>query len=291
MRTSPLLVLLVCLCSTLALAASTPVLLETGAAAKHAPPPARGAPIRVVSYNVRYPGAEGVARIADALRADREIGGAAVVALQEIDRHKKRTGNVNTTRELAERLGMFYAWAGQPASPDDEEEDTGIALLSLFPITDVERIVLPHTGPGGRTRVALGATVAVAPEPIRVWVVHSERRIPLEQRIDQMRTVLDAVARGPHADRAIVLGDLNTYRIVEETEALFERAGFTTPIASDVPTLEVVFVKTKLDWIWLRGLCASGGGVARHLDLSDHSPVWVDLCGGRPADKPTAVRR
>ena len=79
MRTSPLLALFVSLGSTLA--GSTPTLLETGAAAKHAALPARDAAIRVVSYNVRYPGAEGIARIADALRTDREIGGASVVAL------------------------------------------------------------------------------------------------------------------------------------------------------------------------------------------------------------------
>ena len=54
-------------------------------------------------------------------------------------------------------------------------------------------------------------------------------------------------------------------------------SGFATPVPHDVPTLEVAFVKTKLDWIWLRGLRPTGGGVARHVDYSDHSPVWVDV--------------
>ena len=261
----------------LCLGASDPSLLETGSPRKVAQPPA-SAEIRVVSYNVRYPDVEGVKRIAETLRTDREIGGAAIVALQEIDRNKKRTGNANTARALADELGMHYAWAGQPRrGEDDEEEDTGIALLSVYPISAVERLVLPHNGPGGRRRVALGATVHLKPEPVRVWVVHSERRIPVKERLEQLQTVLDALARGPNADRTIVLGDFNSFRIVEETGALFTKAGFSTPIPSDVPTLEVAFLKTKLDWIWLRGLRATGGGVARHVDHSDHSPIWVDV--------------
>ena len=259
------------------LGASDPSLLETGSPRTAVPAPRPGA-VRVVTYNVRYPGLEGVKRIAEALRTDREIGGAAIVALQEIDRDKKRTGNVNTARALADELGMHYAWAGQPRrGEDDDEEDTGIALLSAYPISAVERLVLPHAGPGGRRRVALGATVHMQPKPVRVWVVHSERRIPLEERLAQLRAVLDALARGPHADRAIVLGDFNTFRIVDEAVALFEKSGFATPVPHDVPTLEVAFVKTKLDWIWLRGLRPTGGGVARHVDYSDHSPVWVDV--------------
>ena len=97
----------------LCLGASDPSLLETGSPRKVAPPPA-SAEIRVVSYNVRYPDIEGVKRIAETLRTDREIGGAAIVALQEIDRNKNRSCNVNTARALADELGMYYAWAGQP---------------------------------------------------------------------------------------------------------------------------------------------------------------------------------
>jgi hypothetical protein len=39
--------------------------------------------------------------------------------LQEVDRNKKRTGNVNTARQLAEALGMRYAWAAPPDADGD----------------------------------------------------------------------------------------------------------------------------------------------------------------------------
>jgi len=57
------------------------------------------------------------------LQEDPEIGGASILALQEVDRHKKRTGHNNTAKIIADALGMHYAWAAPPtANPSDEEE-------------------------------------------------------------------------------------------------------------------------------------------------------------------------
>jgi endonuclease/exonuclease/phosphatase family metal-dependent hydrolase len=56
---------------------------------------------------------------------------------------------------------MHYAWAA-PASPKSEkEEETGVVILSSYPICEVRRLALPHEGPGRRRRVALGATITV----------------------------------------------------------------------------------------------------------------------------------
>ena len=234
--------------------------------------------IKVISYNIHFRGGKEQQMIIKALRDDQEIGGAGIIGLQEADRNKKRSGNVNTAREIARALGMNYAWAGQPPrNANQKEEDTGVALLSRYRIFDVERIVLPHRGPGGRLRVAVGATVKLGANDVRVYVVHSERRIPLDFKLDQLRAVINALDRHPQTSSAIVLGDFNSHRSVRETAELFTGAGFSTPIPNDRATWKLLFVTTKLDWIWLRGLSATASGVSDRIKLSDHLPLWVSV--------------
>ncbi len=181
--------LMLCICGWSGASAKTngPALLETGSPAAARPDP-EPRTVKIVTFNIRHVGGEKLTELGDLLVSDPELAGAELIGLQEVDRAKRRTGQVNTARILAQRLGMYYAWAGQPfRSEDDDEEDTGIALLSTFPLADVERVELPHAGPNGRRRVAFGATVVVAGSAVRVYVVHAERRIPTDQHLDQYR--------------------------------------------------------------------------------------------------------
>ena len=146
-----------------------PLLLESGQAAtlrKHMPD-ARD--LKIVSYNIRWRGGEALKRLAKLFQEDPEIGSAAILALQEVDRRKKRTGNNNTVKVLADELGLHYAWAAPPSPKPNDEEETGVAILSVFPLSDLKRIVLPHPGPNRRRRVALGATVEIDGQPWRIY--------------------------------------------------------------------------------------------------------------------------
>ena len=49
---------------------------------------------------------------------------------------------------------MHYAWAAPPAAKPNDEEETGVAILSVYPLSDVRRIVLP-----GNTTVVVADTV------------------------------------------------------------------------------------------------------------------------------------
>ena len=136
-------------------------LLETGKAAsikRQTPNPVE---IKVLSYNIRWRSGDDLNAMIKLFRDDPEIGGAKILALQEVDRSKKRSGNHNTAKLIADALGMNYVWAAPPAVKAPDEEETGVAILSVYPLSDVHRIVLPNTGPGGRHRVALGATVEI----------------------------------------------------------------------------------------------------------------------------------
>jgi endonuclease/exonuclease/phosphatase family metal-dependent hydrolase len=207
------------------------------------------------------------------------------MGLQEVDRAKSRSAHLNHAKGIAEALGMYYAWAApQDVSSDDKtsvEEETGVEILSPNPLTDVTRIVLPNPGPGGRQRVALAATTFIEKTSIRIYCVHSETRLPIAKKVEQLRAVLTDLDRFPKGMPAVVLGDFNTWELpsVAGTRTLFTEAGFTTPLPDDESTFyrkALMFdVKLKLDWIWLRGFTAQSYGIDRRLTVSDHFPLWT----------------
>jgi endonuclease/exonuclease/phosphatase family metal-dependent hydrolase len=236
--------------------------------------------VKVVSYNIRWRSGEDLRKLAQLFKDDSEIGGASILGLQEVDRDKQRTGNTNTAKALADELGMYYAWAAPPAAKSETEEETGVVLLSAYPLTDVHRIPLPHEGPAHRRRVALGATVRIGQTSLRVYSVHTDSRIPIDQKLDQMKAVLDDLAHYRKEMAAILVGDLNTWEreAVAKTFKLFTTESFHTPF-DDQPTFfrKILFVSVdlKLDWIWLRNVEGTSYGVNRKIGLSDHWPLWL----------------
>ena len=253
---------------------------ETGSASKIRSASMSPAEIKIISYNIRWRGGNELQRLIALLRDDALIGGADVIGLQEVDRNKKRTRNVNTARLMAEELGLHYAWAAPPPPADNKqhEEETGVALMSPYPLTDVTPFVLPHPGPGGRRRAAIGATVQVGATRLRVYSVHAETRTTKDRRLQQFQTVLDDL-RTYHAkiERAVVLGDFNTLtgKDVAATTSLFRGAGFTTPFSNSETTFKWFFIQLKNDWLWLRNLRALQYGINKKIGLSDHWPLWV----------------
>ena len=255
-------------------------LLEIGAGAKLTPPPKLSGQFKIVSYNIRWRSGDDLRELIKLFRSDPEIGGAAFLGLQETDRRKKRSAYTNTPKLIADELGMHYAWAAPPTAKADEEEETGAAILSVFPLSDVRRIVLPHPGPGKRRRVALGATLKMGTTNVRIYSVHSETRIAVDKKLEQMKAVLEDLKTFPEKMPAIILGDLNTWEpaAVKKTFKLFQEAGFQTPFDEDATfSRRLVFfdLKLKLDWIWLRGITAMSSGIDREIKISDHWPLWA----------------
>ena len=262
-------------------------LLEIGSASKLAAPPPAPSEIKIVSYNIRFRAGEDLQELIALLKNDPEIGGAAIIGLQEVDRNRKRTKNANTVRALAEGLGMHYVWAAPPnARPKDgekkkdheqQEEETGVALLSPYPMTDIERLVLAHEGPNRRRRVAIGATLRIGQKDVRVYSLHGETRIPAEKKVDQWRAPLDDLKRFPAIQHVIVVGDFNSIKEkeVHAVRKLYTDAGFTTPFRDEDSTFKVLLFDYKLDWVWLRGLTSVGNGIDKQVGLSDHWPLWV----------------
>ena len=256
-------------------------LFELGAPTKLRKPPATGE-FRVVSYNIRWRSGDDLQKLIKLFLEDEEIGNATVLALQEVDRHKERSGKTNTAKLLAEKLGLYYAWAAPPTAKPHDEEETGVELLSVYPLTKVCRIVLPNEGPNRRRRVALGASILVGNVEVRVYSAHAETRISMDKKLEQLNALLTDLKQDAPNSPAIIMGDLNTWQMnaAPKVIKLFTDAGFTTPFGNDKTFFRRVLlvpIDLRLDWIWFRGIEAAEHGIDRKITISDHFPLWTTV--------------
>jgi len=256
--------------------------------AQSPPSPAR---LRVVSFNVER--AEHGERLAQAILENDELRGADVLLLQEVESHPDEP--MSRARALAGRLAPpRYNHAYAPTRQLDGGGTHGLAVLSRFPLRRVEVMQLPYfeLHVSSTRRIALGVTLDVDGRPLRVIDVHLDTRININQRLQQIEPVV-ALTDG----EVVIGGDLNTnpYAWVQHTvpllpansiarldqaEALdryMRSNGFTTPTSSLGPTTNMKVLEMRLDSIYCRRVAATGAGVERSVDVSDHRPLWIDL--------------
>ena len=263
-------------------------LFESGKAATVKTKPGNAPPeIKIVSYNIRWRSGDDLKKLNKLLQEDPEIGSAAILALQEVDRRKKRTGHSHVAKLMADELGMHYAWAAPPAAKPGDEEETGVAILSAYPLSDARRIVLPHEGPNKRRRVAVGATVELPDQKWRVYSIHAETRISFDKKLEQFKAILQDLAQYPANMPAVVMGDFNTWEANADrkTIKLFTEAGMRTPFGGQSTfkrRILVMPIQFRLDWVWLRGLEAASYGIDRKVDVSDHWPLWTNVKPSSP---------
>ena len=181
-----------------------------------------GAPLRLCAWNVQRG-----ARF-DALRAafsnDPVLRRADVLLLTEIDCGLGRSHNRNVARELAEALGMSYAFGPSylalgddwGENPDGRESTTalaGTAILARARIARAENLALPalrdkfgSTEKRLGTKRALLAELALPTGPLVVAACHLDSNASPWQRASQLAAVLDRV-EGPTP--VIIGGDFN----------------------------------------------------------------------------------
>jgi endonuclease/exonuclease/phosphatase family metal-dependent hydrolase len=218
-----------------------------------------------------------------------------ILALQEADKETMRSGGHHVTRELAELLQMAWVHvsAGIPRGIDPKERqwwlnfeeqirlqdsgDTGVALLSDFPMEDITRIDLPWHECPWRPRLSLGATIRVGRRALRIFNSHIDPHSTAGRQLEQLEVVLDHADR--FSDPTIVLGDFNTLsrRKCTESRRLLEARGFTTPFPTGTPTWRGAGLRLHADWIFVRNVEVSRWGVARGITVSDHWPIWVEV--------------
>ncbi len=208
-----------------------------------------------------------------------------------------RAGGHHVARELAEMLETNWAHAGleisrvaQPKkkqwyldfeehiAPDDPGQ-TGIAILSRFPLVTCARVELPWVECASRPRLALHATVQIGVRRLHIFNSHIDPHADIDEQLAQHEAILQEAESLPRGAPVILLGDFNTLTPVSRRKMrlLLEAHGYQTPMPSGVTTWRAGLVRLHTDWIFARGAQVTRWGVARPLGVSDHWPAWIEI--------------
>jgi endonuclease/exonuclease/phosphatase family metal-dependent hydrolase len=242
---------------------------------------------RVMTYNVH--GCVGVDGKLDVGRIAAVIGQARpdIVALQELDVGRARSGGIDQAHAIATRLGMSFHFN---SALTVEEERYGDAILTAWPQRLVKSGPLPTPQPLRRLepRGALWVRIETAAGPLQVVNTHLGL-VPQEQKTQVASLLSDAWLGHPQCrDPMILLGDLNATSRYAAYRALARRLQDVQRMAgggkrpgrvvrtfpSRLPVLRIdhVFVSRSIE---ATNVFAPDTALARV--ASDHLPLVVDL--------------
>ncbi|MFI5410372.1 endonuclease/exonuclease/phosphatase family protein [Kaistia sp. UC242_56] len=239
---------------------------------------------RILSYNVhacvgtdKKLSPERIARVIQSCDPD-------IVALQEIDVGRARSGRIDQAQVLAELLGMEAHF--HPSTRIGPDEHYGDAILTRLPYSMKKMGMLPgfHERIKVEPRGALWASVHVG--GVDVQVVNTHLGVWPHEQMLQLSALLGPEWLGhPECREPVVfLGDFNAppglspYRrlaaeFIDVQKAWGERKAKPT-FPGRLPTL-------RIDHVWLRGRAAVQNVEVVRTPLarvaSDHLPLVVDL--------------
>jgi endonuclease/exonuclease/phosphatase family metal-dependent hydrolase len=229
--------------------------------------------LRVMSYNIRNGrGSDGridLPRIAAVIASFRPE----IVALQEVDVGRARTGAIDQAHELASRLGMSARFA---CCVEHGCERYGIATLTTLPVLETRELALPAL-PGKRgsqPRRALVTRLAWPDPATTLIMLNTHLSTVGAERPLQVAALATELA----AETVVVAGDLNCLPWSSPFKALCGHLRSATGRARSWPARAPLF---PIDHILVRGPLAvlEGGswvapGARR---ASDHLPVVAVL--------------
>jgi endonuclease/exonuclease/phosphatase family metal-dependent hydrolase len=221
-----------------------------------------------------------------------------IVALQEADKRTVRAGGHHIAKELAVKMEMswVHAPAGIPRGirpvkrqwwldfeePIDlhDSGDTGVAILSRTPLSEVMRIDLPWQECPWRPRLAIAATISVGRQQLRIFNAHVDPHAASGGQLAQLEVIAAQAAAATVP--TVILGDFNTLSRQKclDTRGFLESRGYTTPFPTGTSTWRGGGLLMHADWIFTRGVRIERWGVARPLNVSDHWPIWAEIVVG-----------
>ncbi len=249
------------------------------------PPPRqrRSVPLRIMTYNVHY--CRGVDRTLSPERIAQVIASCHpdIVALQELDVGRARSGMVDQAMSIARDLGMDVQFF---PSLRIMEESYGNAILSRWPARLVKAEPLPGLPrlPRLEPRGAIWATVTV--EGIDVQIVNTHLGLFRLERLRQVEALLGAdwLAHPLCREPVILLGDFNARprsRAYRRLAARLQDVQRGVPGARPKATFPTWYPTFRLDHIFVdeRIEIVSASPVRTPLArlASDHLPLVAEL--------------
>jgi endonuclease/exonuclease/phosphatase family metal-dependent hydrolase len=235
--------------------------------------------VSVVSLNMAKEADAG--KVVSAIQSAPRLRDADLFLLQEVANEKSKS---SVAEETARRLGYFVMF--EPAAPG--VYDQGLALLSRYPITDIEikRLKACDLRFRDRSRFAVAAKMQTPWGGLRVWNAHLDTRINAAERLEQLQPVIDEASR--HTGPRLIGGDFNTNELywlknvvpvpggpshgAAIRNAMKHRGFETLPDALNTfPSF-----RRHLDWIFVRDLSLLSASV-EPAPFSDHNAVWVQV--------------
>ena len=239
--------------------------------------------VRILTYNVhRCVGTDrwlDVGRVAEVIAAQAPD----IVALQELDVGRARTGGVDQAHQIARRLGMAFHFN---AALQVEEERYGDAILTTLPERLVRAGAIPAHPRFSRLepRGAIWVAVNVGGAELQIINTHLGL-VPREQRLQAAALAgADWVGAAPEGAPLVLLGDMNAtprhaaYRILASR---LNDARRLAPGAGRAPTFPSTFPVLAIDHVFVSA-AVSVAAVRTPLDpltrlASDHLPLVVDI--------------
>jgi endonuclease/exonuclease/phosphatase family metal-dependent hydrolase len=215
-------------------------------------PEGLGFPVRVMSYNVHQGYGISGSQDLEALARTVEAADADIVALQEVSRGWVIDTSADMVTWLAQRLNMPYVWG--PTA----DALWGNAILSRYPIEQVQIHAMPNNEAVRPARGFIDATLNIGGQPLNVIATHLHH-IGADGvlRVPQVQALLAAWAQRP---ATIVLGDLNALPDSPEMQLLRE-AGLLDAFTSSGAGGE--------------GFTFRSDGLNRRIDYIYHSPDLI----------------
>jgi endonuclease/exonuclease/phosphatase family metal-dependent hydrolase len=224
--------------------------------------------LKVVTWNIKL-SQEIDAAVTELVEAE-ALRDADILLLQEMDEIGAEA--------IAQSLEYNYVYF--PASVNTRHDrNVGNAILSKWPITEAERLLLPFENPVDQEkRVAARALLAVDGREVVVYSVHTETAwLGQAKRMAQFDTILEDIN---DRDRHVIIGgDFNTAlpSNVTKLERRFAQAGLVRISTDTGPTFQLSGLGLTLDHIFTKGLSVQLVETTEETPASDHLPVAATL--------------
>lgn len=192
-----------------------------------------------------------------------------VVLLQEVDRFRAGSGNVDQAAWLGEQLGYEHVFGANLRSGGGEY---GTAILSRHPIVTSENVALPNR-PGAEQRGLLKAVVRLPGRDVSFYTTHLQsRRVYAGLRAEQAREVVRILDADENP--TVIGGDFNSGPSVEAMRVMRERLTDTWAVSGrgDGATWPATGARGRIDYLLHHGVDALGA-VVTPSGLSDHLPL------------------
>lgn len=226
--------------------------------------------LRVVTYNIQH--GCNLAGTLDLGQCARELSdlGPDIVALQEVDSGKWNTRLTDQARDLAKRLGMYYAYGPvrryMPGS-------YGNAILSRYPIQNCRNHIMTPTSD---RRCCLEAEIAAEGKDLLVLVLHLGLKVA--DRLQQLQETIIPLVQGVTRP-CIAAGDFNSLPASREISMMLEYMAdsFAVSTGAEHNTFPSDHPHIRIDYIFTANCQAQDCRIISAARASDHLPVTADI--------------